>query len=457
MNLKEQNKDIKYSALFAGMLSSFSTAFMGSSISIALPSIGNEFSMGAVMLGWIATSYLLTIAIFQMPLGRLADIYGRKKFFIIGLFIFAISSFFTVFINSGFLFIFLRILQGFGGSMVFGTSVAIITTVFAENERGKALGWHVSSVYTGLTAGPFLGGILTHYYGWRSIFIVNAILCLLAISFIVLKLKGEWREAKGESFDLIGSFILGNAIFFIIFGLSNINKNGILFLIIGLFFIILFIPVELKIKHPVINMNLFIHNKVFAFSNLSATIHYSSTFAVGFILSLYLQYIKGLSPQSAGLILMIQPFIMMIFSPIAGRLSDKKHPGKIASTGMGITATGLFILSFIDKNTHILYIIIAILIIGFGLAFFSSPNTNAVMGSVEKKHYAIASSTLGTMRVIGQMLGLAIGMFTLSVFIGNSKIEPSNFIYFLKAVNVTFIISTLLSCIGIFASLQRNQ
>jgi MFS family permease len=154
---------------------------------------------------------------------------------------------------------------------------------------------------------------------------------------------------------------------------------------------------------------------------------------------------------------MIQPFIMMIFSPIAGRLSDKKHPGKIASTGMGITATGLFILSFIDKNTHILYIIIAILIIGFGLAFFSSPNTNAVMGSVEKKHYAIASSTLGTMRVIGQMLGLSIGMFTLSVFIGNSKIEPSNFIYFLKAVNVTFIISTLLSCIGIFASLQRNQ
>lgn len=456
MNLKEQNKNIKYPALFAGMLSSFSTSFMGSSINIALPSIGKEFSMGAVMLGWIATSYLLTIAIFQMPLGRLADIYGRKKFFIIGLFIFALSSLFTVFINSGFLFISLRVLQGFGGSMIFGTSVAIITTVFTENERGKALGWHVSSVYTGLTAGPFLGGILTHYYGWRSIFIVNAILCLLAISFIVFKLKGEWQEAKGESFDLIGSFILGNAIFFIIFGLSNINKNGILFLILGLFFIILFIPVELKIKYPVIDMNLFVHNKVFAFSNLSATIHYSSTFTVGFILSLYLQYIKGLSPQSAGLILMIQPFIMMIFSPIAGRLSDKKHPGKIASAGMGITATGLFILSFINQNTHILYIITGMLIIGFGLAFFSSPNTNAVMGSIEKKYYATASATLGTMRVIGQMFGIAIGMFTLSVFIGNSKIEPSNFIYFLKAVNVTFIISTLLSCAGIFASLQRN-
>jgi EmrB/QacA subfamily drug resistance transporter len=456
-NLYKYNKEIKYSALFAGMISSFSMSFMGSSINIALPAIGLEFSMGAVMLGWIATSYLLTTAIFQVPLGRLADIYGRKKFFIAGLLIFAFASFITIFINSGFLFILLRIIQGIGGSMVFGTSVAIITSVFDENERGKALGWHVSSVYTGMTAGPFLGGILTHNFGWRSIFIVNTILCLIAVFFVFLKLKAQWAEAKGEKFDLIGSLIFGPAIFFVIFGLTNINKNGILFLVLGLVLITLFIIIELKIKQPIINMQLFFNNKVFAFSNLAAMIHYSSTFAVGFMMSLYLQYIKGFTPQNAGLIIMLQPVIMMIFAPIAGRLSDKKNPGKIASAGMGITALGLCILIFINQNTNILNIIGALLLIGFGLAFFSSPNTNAVMSSVEKKNYAIASATLGTMRVTGQMIGLALGMFTLSLFIGNLKITTTIYPDFIKAVSITFFISTVLCVFGILASLQRNK
>lgn len=243
-----------------------------------------------------------------------------------------------------------------------------------------------------------------------------------------------------------------------IYGLSNITERpGRIFAVSGVLGMVLFIIAENKIDYPLLPVKLFRKNIVFLFSNLSALIHYTSTFGITFLLSLYLQYVRGLSPQNAGIIIMAQPFMMMALSPLAGRLSDKIEPAYLASSGMAVTAIGLFILSTVNKNTELTFIFLILVLIGSGFAFFSSPNTNAVMSSVSREHYGIASGVLGTMRLLGQMMGLAISTMMFSLFLGKSKIEPSNFDVFIKSMKILFIIFFVLCVLGVFASMARGK
>ena len=167
--------------MIVATLSSFLTPFMASSVNIALPSIGREFAMSTVLMGWVATVYLLTAAMFLVPLGRLADIYGRKRVFTYGIFLYTVSSLFLSVAPSAAIVIFLRALQGIGGAMIFGTGTAMLTSVFPLGERGNVLGINVAAVYSGLTLGPFWGGLLTQHFGWRSVFLVTVPLGLIII------------------------------------------------------------------------------------------------------------------------------------------------------------------------------------------------------------------------------------------------------------------------------------
>ena len=208
---------------------------------------------------------------------------------------------------------------------------------------------------------------------------------------------------------------------------------------------------------PVMNVTLFRHNTVFVFSNLAAFINYSATFAVGFLLSLYLQYIKGFNPQHAGMIMVAQPLVMALFSPVTGRISDKIEPRLLASTGMGLTAIGLILFIFLGLQTSVVYIISTLVVIGMGFALFSSPNTNAVMSSVERKNYGVASATLGTMRLTGQAMSMGIAMLTFALLIGKVKINPGNYPQFLYGIRIAFGIFSILCVAGIFASMARGK
>jgi len=431
---------------------------MGSSVNIALPSIGSEFAMDAISLGWVATAYLLAAATFVVPFGRVADIYGRKRIFMCGVLIFAVSSLLLAISASATMLISFRILQGIGGAMVLGTGVAIITSVFPAEERGKALGINVAAVYLGLSLGPFLGGFLTQHFGWRSIFLVNVPLGLIILAFIFWRLKGEWAEAKGERFDITGSIIYTLMLAAIMYGLSLLPEMlGVWLILAGVLGFVAFVKWEMKVESPVLNMNLFRNNTVFALSNLAALINYSATFAVSFLLSLYLQYIKGLSPQSAGVILVSAPVVQAIFSPLAGRLSDKIEPRIVASTGMGLTVVGLVFFTFLSEETSLGFIVAGLVILGFGFALFSSPNTNAVMSSVGKRVYGVASATLATMRQVGMMFSMGIAMLLFAIDIGRVQIIPEYYPLFLKSVNSAFIIFVVLCFGGIFASLARGK
>ncbi len=448
----------KKPALLVATLTSFLTPFMGSSVNIALPSIGREFAMNAVMLSWIATSYLLAAAMFLVPFGRIADIHGRKRIFTYGILIYAISSFLSAIAPSGLLLICFRILQGIGGAMIFGTAVAILISVYPVGERGKALGINVAAVYLGLSLGPFFGGFLTQHLGWRSIFFVNVPLSLLIIAFTLWKLKGEWAEAKGEKFDFAGSVIYAVTLPAMMYGFSRLPAlSGICLIVLGGLGLLTFIKWEMNAQSPVFDLRLFRNNTVFAFSNLAALINYGATFAVGFLLSLYLQYTKGLSPQYAGTILVSQPAVMALFSPLAGRLSDRIEPRVVASVGMSFAVVGLFLFIFLGQNTSLGFVIAGLIVVGFGLALFSSPNTNAIMSSVQKRSYGVASATVGTMRLTGQMFSMGIAMLVFAVHMGSAEIRPENYQLFLTSSKTAFIIFTVLCFAGIFASLARGR
>jgi MFS family permease len=204
-------------------------------------------------------------------------------------------------------------------------------------------------------------------------------------------------------------------------------------------------------------MTLFRNNRVFAFSNLAALINYSATFAVTFLLSLYLQYTKELSPQTAGLILVSMPAVQAIFSPVAGSLSDRIAPQILASAGMALTTLGLVLLSLLGENTAIGFILVSLIILGFGFALFSSPNTNAVMSSVEKRAYGVASATLATMRQVGMMLSMGIAMVVFAMYIGRVEITPEYYPVFVKSMKIASLIFAILCFGGIFASLARGK
>jgi EmrB/QacA subfamily drug resistance transporter len=441
-------------ALIIISLSSFLTPFTLSSVNVALPTIGREFAVDAITLNWIATAYLLSSAMFLVPFGRLADIKGRKRVFTVGIALFTLGSTLAGLSNSAEMIIMFRVLQGLGGGMVFATGVAILTSIFPLYERGKILGINVASVYTGLSLGPFLGGILTQHFGWRSVFLIILPLGIIIVLLSLIKLKTEWADAKGERFDFIGSVLYSMMLVSTMIGVS---ESSLLLISVGIGLLIIFVVHEGRISYPIMDIGLFRRNPTFALSNMSALLNYSATFAITFLLSLYLQYIKDLSPQHAGMILVAQPIVMAMFSPLAGWISDRVEPRVVASVGMSIIAIGLFIFSWIEESTSVEVIVGNLVFIGVGFALFSSPNVNAIMSSVEKRFYGIASATLATMRVVGQMLSMAIVIVIFALYIGKIAITPEVYESLIHSTKVSFVIFSILCLIGIFTSLARGR
>ena len=426
---------------------------MGSAVNVALPNIGMEFSLDAVMLSWITMAYLLASAVFLVPLGKIGDMWGRKKMFLLGNIFFGLATILCAVADTGITLIVGRLLQGIGSAMMFSTSMAIVISAFPASERGKIIGLNVSAVYVGLSVSPILGGVLTQTLGWRSLFVINAVVTLMIVLAIIFKIKAEWKENEHDKFDWLGTLVYIPSMTALMFGFSKLpNPLAIFFTLLGIVGLIIFVMMELKHPFPLLNMKLFFENRVFGSSNLSAFINYAATFAVSFILSLYLQYSKHLSPRDAGLILMTQPVLMAFTAIFSGRLSDKINPRILASSGMAICMVGMLLLSFIESDTSYIYLTSSLIILGFGFGLFSSPNTNLVMSSVKPNYYGIASATLSTMRSTGMMFSMAIATLSIHLFVGDNKINDLNIGSFINSSKVVFIIFTVLSFVGIFLS-----
>ncbi|MDD4924860.1 MAG: MFS transporter [Dehalococcoidales bacterium] len=453
-----ENRARRNAVLLVTTIASFLTPFMASAVNIALPAIGKEYNLNVIALSWVTTAYLLTSASLLIPFGRLADIHGRKKIFTLGMIVFTLGSILTPISNSGVMILVSRAVQGIGGAAVFSTALAILTAEYPTEERGKILGINIATVYIGLSMGPFLGGLLTQYIGWRSIFIITSVLNVIVIFIALWKLKGELIVGAKDKFDLVGAIVYSMALIVIMYGVTLLPETNAVWLIIGGIIIgTVFLWWESRTQKPLFNLSLFRHNRAFAFSNLAALINYSGTYVVAFLLGLYPQYACGYNSEPAGLIMVTSPAVQAIFSPITGRLSDHIEPRALSSSGMAISAIGLGLLAFINQDTPVGLIIGYLALLGFGFALFSSPNTNAVMSAVDQPYYGVASATISTMRQIGMMLSMGITTVVFNLIIGQVEITPEYYPALTKSAHIIFSICAALCFAGIFASLARGN
>lgn len=441
------------------IITAFITTFTGSALNLSIPAIGHEYHASATFIGWIVTGYILASAVLSVPFGRIADLTGRKRILVTGIFIFTLCSVASAFAWSIAALLCFRVLQGIGAAMIFSTNTAVLISAFPPDKRGKVLGYSIAATYIGLSAGPVAGGFLNHYFGWRSIFIVTAAVSFIVFFIAAKKLPAVKVSKNGQTLDILGITLYVAMITSIMYGLSSFSTVGYakFLILIGIVLFILFVRHELKTNCPIVEVSLFAHNIGYSFSNLAALMNYGATFAVGYLLSIYLQVVMGFESQISGLILISQPIVMAVLSPYAGRLSDRVSPFKLASFGMALCSLGLFSFIFISENYPLVLIIVNLAVVGVGFAFFSSPNTNAVMACVEKHDYGVASSILATMRSMGHSLSMAVVTFIVANQMGNVTLSEAEPEMLIRTMHTSFIVFTCVCAVGIFISLKRKQ
>jgi len=452
-------------ALIVATFGSFMTPFDGSVVTLALPSIGRDLGGDVVTLGWAATAYVLGLTVCVIPFGRLADIRGRGRIYSLGVGLFTCASALCGLAPSLPVLIAMRVLQGVSAAMMAGNSIALLTSVFPANERGKVLGINTATVYVGLSVGPSLGGLLVQHLGWRSVFYVNVPIGAVVVLLALFKLKREATPRKVEILDPVAIVTYGAALFMIVLGLTlseaQLSMVPLSLLLGGISALAFFVWYQRRAASPLLDLSLF-KNTAFAYTVLTSLLNYSSVFGVGFIMSLYLQLVPGFTASEAGLIMLTQPIMMALFSPLGGRLSDRVEPRIVSSIGMTIVALSIFALAQLEANSAWWDTTLRLMVLGLGYAFFSSPNTNAAMSSVDRRQFGIAAAILSTMRFTGQAISLAVSTSVLSAHLGGVAVSrrsgaklPAD--AFMSGMRMALTILALICAAGIFTSLVRGK
>ena len=454
----DKNASFQKYTLIVISLASFLPTFMTSSVNIAIPAIGEDFRSGALLLGWVMTVFLLGSTVFLVPFGRLADIIGRKKVFLSGMIIFTVATGLCTVAGSIEMLIVFRGVQGASSSMMFSTVEAILASVFPPEKRGRILGVNAAVVYTGFSLGPVLGGFINHWLGWPAIFYLGAVIGAAAVLLTLIKLKGEWTNVSGEKFDWFGTFLYMTGLVAFMYGISTVAASGSAkyIMIAGAALLGIFVFYGVRAANPVLDIRLFTRNRAFAFPCLTVFLNYAAISGLSFYLSVYLQVVRGFDSQIAGIILIAQPIVMVVLAPVIGRISDRINPRTLASMGMVLTALAVGLLSLLGGGTPVWFVIMCLIMIGAGMAFFSAPNTNAVLGSVEERQYGIASSIVGTMRMAGQSVSLAVMTLIINMFIGNVELGAANAADLISGGKTAGTISTVFAAAGIVTSLIRG-
>ena len=453
----QDNPAARYAVLVVVCISSFLTPVSLSGSFVAVPAISEDLHVSAVYASWIPAAFLLSNLLMMLPSGRLADQYGRKRIFLIGGLIFSIGSLIAGFAQNIEMLLFSRVIQGISSAMFFTTGMAIITSVFQQG-RGAALGWLVSSIYLGLTCGPLLGGWVTEHFGWQAVFWFPLPLVLIVLVVSAVTMKGEWRSTQAERIDLVGTLYMAIGMIGSFVGLSILpDWQGGLWLVIGLAFIVIFIRHCYTAPSPLVRLNLVLGNKPFSRALAASIMVYASNYGLIFLLSLYLQYNRGMPPTEAGQVLMVQAIVMTVLAPLAGRLSDRYRPRLLATLGCLSMVAGLTLLvATVGPATPIWIILICLVAFGIGFGMFSTPNTNSVLGSVPPERLGMSSALLNLSRLLGQMLGTAVITLLMSLMIGQSKITPEHYMDLMEVVRWAVGLSLIFALAAAYFSRERK-
>ena len=447
--------------------------FDGSVVTIAIPSIASSINLGLEAAVWIPLAYLLLLTVLLVNAGRLADLHGRKRLYILGFAVFTIGSVLCGLSTTDVQLISFRALQGTGAAFIAANSTAIVTDVFPREGRGRALGINTMAVYLGLTVGPVVGGILVQNFGWRSIFFVNVPIGILVITLASLRLRQNPPNVSGAKFDWPGAATLSVSLAASLIVLTLGGTYGwfsaptLLLASISVAMFLLFLQIERLARFPTLDLSLFTKNRLFAAANATAFLSYIAVIGVTLTIAIYLETIKGLSPEITGLYLIAQAMPMALFSPLSGWLSDHFGSRTLSTLGMGCVTLGLLLFSGLNAESSGLDVILRLVIVGIGFGLFSSPNTSAVMGSVRQEKLGVAAGTLGTMRFMGQSIGLAMlgavmattlsPQALLTVFTtltSQGGVVTSEFV---TGMRTFFLIATAIGALGTIASTTRGH
>ncbi len=472
---------VQKATIFAAVITSFITTFMGSALNLSVPDMSSEFNVSASAIGWVVTVYMLTAAAFSVPFGRIADLTSRKIVLVSGIAVFGTASLFSIFAKGLVYVIIGRGIQGFGASMIFATNHAVLISEFDEDERGKVLGYATASTYVGLAAGPVLGGFLNYNFGWRSIFAAGVVVSVIVFAAALFGIPSKNKETakvqantekkdsiihaektdtkiKKKDWNTAGNVLFICTLLALVYGLTDLMRNSFAPYIAGAGIIlgIIFVICELKAKSPIIDVRIFKSNIAYTMSNMAALLGYGAVYAISYLLSIYLQSARGYNSQAAGLILIASPAVMAILSPITGRISDRVQPFILAVSGMTAVSLALLVFAFISEDTPLAVIIGTLLLSGAGAALFSTPNTNAVMSYVTQESLGVASSVLATMRSLGHTVSMTIITITVSLYIGDRTLKDAEPEILISVMHTAFIVFTVLAVIGALFSLKHT-
>lgn len=458
-NDKKDKAGFRKYAIVVTVLTSFVMPFMGSALNLSVPGIGSEFGVSASYVGWVITGYMLTAAALNVPFGRWADIYSRRKVLITGTVIMTLGCIGAMFAQSMIMLIVMRVVQGIGAAMLTSSNIPILISAYPPCMRGKALGIAIGSVYVGGSLGPVIGGVLNHQLGWRSIFVFAGVLTFVAFLIAALKLPEDRTQDRGRRIDVAGSAMFVVFITLIMLGLSNVSEGVVPIAVTaaGMVIGVLFIYYETRRNDPVMDVRLFRDNIGYSMSNVAALLNYAATAAIIYLISIYLQVVLGYTSQTAGLIMIVQPVIMAVLTPIMGKLSDKYSPFRLSSAGMACCAAGVLLFLFVSEDTEVLYIMAALGVTGVGFALFSSPNTNAILSCVDKRDYSAANAIVSTMRSVGQTTSMVIVTIVVSIVMPGLQLEQADAGHLLHVIRISLVIFMVLCVAGIFLSLMRKK
>ena len=441
-------------------IAQFLTPFMLTAVGVALPSLGRELHASAVQLGLVEQLYALSLAMTMLTFGRLGDIAGRRRVFLTGLCIFTVLTFSLAFTRSVEMVMVQRFFQGLGAAMFMSGSLALVAAAYAPEHRGRKIGIVSACTYAGLSVGPVIGGYLTSNFGWRSVFLMSVPLGLAATLACLLGMKETAPAASEERMDWTGSLVYGISVGLVMLGAVHAREvpMGPAMIAAGFLGSIFFLYLESRLENPLLDVSLLWGNRFFTMSCLAAMGNYAATFGVTFLMSLFLQSAKGLAAREAGIILLTQPVVQMMASPLAGRLAERIEPAKLATVGMLISFTGLILAALtLDAEMPLYFLVMELILIGAGFGIFITPNSTAIMGSVEPRQFGIASGMVGAMRTLGMAVSMTAVALVFSLFMGEAAIGQGSLSQFLSALRVGLMVFSGFCSLGIVLSLGRGK
>lgn len=445
--------DLERTVVFVSFITSFFAVFLSAGVVLGIPSIASEFGMNNVVQNWIPTITLLVVAVFTLPAGQISGKYGIKKTLMIGVLIYLLSSIGAALSMLTEIFLIFRVFQGVGMAFLNVSAMAMVVQAVNPKNRGRALGFTVTGIYLAGSLSPVICGFLVYNFGWRSMFYFVIPFLVLCLVLMALKIPQEWKTYEGNKIDTTGYVIYGMGILLFIYGFTNLmNAFGLASLIIGLILLVIFAYYELNVESPAFNMLLF-KNMKFTSSNIAALCSYLAIAALTTILNYHFQYVRGMDAQMAGLMLIITPIIMAIVAPNSGKLSDRINPQKLAAIGMSIATLTLVIMVFLDADTPLYLIIIAMVLQGIGMGLFTSPNTNAIMSSVPANETPNASAAQSAMRTMGQTMSLGLLTLVFAWIMGSLKLSSEYSAMIVQSSQLIAVICTVICIVAILASL----